>query len=268
MSHCLYDCKVMHQRMQPQRYGFTSGMFMFKLDLDRIPELVEELPILSHNRSNIYSFHDKDHLWLGRPTLRENVEAYLVEQGINERPARIELLTSLRVMGYVFNPVSFYFCSRSNGLPLCIIAEVHNTFGELKPFLLRPEDFNGKRFEAERVKHFYISPFSELDPLLQLRLEFPGEHLALYVNSRHRSETAPFFRSSLTGRKRPLTQIELLRFSFRFPFITVKVMALIHWHALRLYLRKAPPHSKSEHPELQRDIYPKWNQTPNNRPPN
>lgn len=265
MSHCLYDCKVMHQRLQPQRYGFTSGMFLFKLDLDRLPELIEELPILSHNQPNIYSFYDKDHLWLGRPSLRENVEAYLAEQGITERPARIELLTSLRVLGYVFNPVSFYFCYAADDRPLCIITEVHNTFGELKPFLLRPEDFNGKRFEAERVKHFYISPFSDLDPLLQLRLEFPGDRLALYVNSRRTDETTPFFRSSLTGRKRPLIQIELLRFSFRFPFITAKVMAQIHWHALRLYLRKVPLHRKSDRPEAQQGIYPKWNQTPNNR---
>lgn len=253
----------MHQRLHPQRYGFTSGMFMFKLDLDRVDDLVEEIPIISHNSPNIYSFHDKDHLWMGQPTLRANVEAYLAEQGITIRPSRIELLTSLRVMGYVFNPVSFYFCYMEDGSPLCIVAEVHNTFGELKPFLLRPEDFNGKRFEAERVKHFYISPFSDLDPLLQLRLEFPHERLALYVNSRREDETTPFFRSSLTGHKLPLTQIELLRFSFRFPLITIKVMAQIHWHALRLYMRKVPFHSKSNLPELQRGTYPKWNQTPN-----
>lgn len=263
MIHCLYDCKVMHQRLLPQRYGFTSGMFMFRLDLDRIGELVEEIPIISHNSVNLYSFHDKDHLWMGKETLRENVEAYLVEQGVTQRPQRIELLTSLRVMGYVFNPVSFYFCYREDDQPLCIIAEVHNTFGELKPYLLREEDFNGKRFEAERVKHFYISPFSDLDPFLQLRLEFPGDRLALYVNSRREAETTPFFRSSLTGHKRPLTQLELLRFSFRFPLITVKVMALIHWHALRLYLRGVPFHSKTNHPEMQRGTYPKWNQPPN-----
>lgn len=247
----------MHLRRHPRRYAFTTSMFMFLLDIDALSQVTREVPIISHNRFNVYSFNDRDHLRLGRETLRMNVEAYLQEQGIEQHPARIRLLTGLRVFGHVFNPVSFYFCDDASGEPFAIIAEVHNTFGEQKPYLVtqRCQEEPG-RFEQSFLKHFYISPFSPLDPILELKLNQPGEHLALYVNSRHEGEPQPFFRSSLTGQRRPLNLSTLVYYSLRFPMIGLKVVALIHWHALRLFLKRVPWYSKSANPELQRGILP------------
>jgi len=236
---------------------------MWLLDLDELDEVCRKIPFVSRNRRNLYSFRDDDHLYLGKPTLRANVKEYLQRRGITEPPKRILLLTNLRTFGYVFNPVSFFFCYDESGTPLASIAEVHNTFGELKPFLLGPGDFSGSAFRADRPKEFYISPFSVLDDHLQIRAKLPGERITLTVNSRHRGEGRPFFRANLAGNRTPLTTANLLGFSLRFPFITLKVIALIHWHALRLYLRKVPFLRKSAHPELQKGIVPKRHQTLN-----
>ena len=260
MRSCLFNCTVFHQRYSPREYGFTSRVFMWLLDLDEIDGLCEKIPFLGHNTRNLYSFRDDDHLYLGKDSLRENVETYLRRQGVSTDPARILLLTNLRTFGYVFNPVSFFFCFDENGEALACIAEVHNTFGELKPFFLGPENFSGNDFRAEHRKEFYISPFSVLDDHLQIRAKLPGDRVSLSVNSRHEAEDKPFFRASLAGNRTPLTTSALLGFSLRFPFVTLKVISLIHWHAFRLYLRKVPFLRKSAHPEQQKGIVPKRNQ--------
>ena len=263
MRSSLYSCTVFHKRFSPREYGFTSRVFMWHLDLDEIDGLARRIPILSRNRFNIYSFRDDDHIYLGHPTLRENVEAYLRQEGIMEKPARISLLTNLRTFGHVFNPVSFYFCEDDQGQPLAVVVEVHNTFGELKPFLLSREDLRQKQFSRKYPKLFYISPFSELDQVLEIKAEMPGKRLALYVNNYEKGEAKPFFRSSLTGEMVPLATGSLVRYSLRFPLVTLKVILLIHWHALKLYLKKVPFHAKAENPDLQTGILPKKHQSIN-----
>jgi DUF1365 family protein len=234
---------------------------MWHIDLDEIDQVVRETPFVSRNSPNIYSFRDDDHLHLGQPTLRGNVEAYLQREGIEEHPARITLLTNLRTFGYVFNPVSFFFCYDKEDQPLAVVVEVHNTFGELKPFILKREHLQGKQFRGKYPKLFYISPFSDLDQKLEIKAEMPDDKIALYVNNYEHGESKPFFRSSLTGRQTPLTAWTLLGYTIRFPLITLKVLLLIHWHAMKLYLKKVPFHAKSENPHLQTGILPKKHQS-------
>jgi DUF1365 family protein len=235
---------------------------MWHLDLDEVDELCRRIPVLGHNRPNLYSFRDDDHLFLGKETLRGNVEEYLLQNGIREKPARITLLTNLRTFGYVFNPVSFFFCHDEAGKPLAVVVEVHNTFGELKPFLLKAEDLREDQFEKSFPKRFYISPFSGLDKRLEIKVAFPGDRLAIYVNTYELQAQKPFFRSSLTGKPSPLDTRTLLAYSARFPLVTLKVISLIHWHAMKLYLKKVPFHRKDENPHLQTGIIPKRNQRP------
>lgn len=261
MQSSLYSCNVFHRRTSPRKYGFTTRVFMWHLDLDEIDTVCSGISILSHNRRNLYSFRDDDHLYLGHPTLRENVEAYLKSEGVEQHPARITLLTNLRTFGHVFNPVSFFFCYDASGEPLAVVVEVHNTFGELKPFLLRREDLSRTMFQRRYPKLFYISPFSDLDQMLEIKAEMPGDRIALYVNNYEHGDDSPFFRSSLTGDKVALSTRSLISYSFRFPFVTLKVLFLIHWHALRLYLKKVPFHPKSDNPHLQNGILPKKHQS-------
>lgn len=256
MRSLLYKCSVMHRRESPHPYGFRSSLFMFLLDLDELDILPQKIPLFSRNRFNAYSLHDRDHLYQGFSDIRQNILAYLKSNDIAEPPGRITLLTHLRVFGHIFNPVSFYFIEDDVGEPLAVIAEVHNTYGELKPFLLTRADLDGGWFRASRKKHFYISPFSKLDHQLDLKLRFPGDGLQLFVSDR-RDDGETFFRAALTGQQVPLTNAQLIRFSLRFPFITLKVVALIHWHAFRIWRRGNPAYPKHAHPELQNGILQK-----------
>lgn len=266
MPSCLYNCRVLHHRYSPAEYAFTSRIFMWLLDLDELDSLTAKLPLLSRNRRNVYSFRDDDHLYLGQPTLRANVETYLQQQGIAERPHRIELLTNLRTFGYVFNPVSFFFCYGAEQHMLGVIVEVHNTFGELKPFFLPGDQGTGRSFRREYPKEFYISPFSPLDDHLDIRASLPGPTLGLTVNSRHHGDDKPFFHSSLQGRAVPLSHRALLGYTARFPVVTLKIICLIHYHAFRLYLKKVPFLRKKSHPELQKGILPKKHQSTSSLP--
>lgn len=205
MRSSLYSCQVYHHRSSPKSYGFSTRIFMWYLDLDELDSLCSSIRFLSHNRFNLYSFREDDHLDMGRDTLRENIEAYLQEQGVTEPPARIRLLTNLRTMGYVFNPVSFYFCEDATGQPLAVVVEVHNTFGELKPFLMTRSDLNKQGFSSQQPKLFYISPFTDLDQRLEIKTQLPGSRLQLNVNTYDKLAAQPFFRSSLVGDAVPLT---------------------------------------------------------------
>ncbi|MDP0501368.1 MAG: DUF1365 domain-containing protein [Verrucomicrobiota bacterium JB022] len=256
----LYACRASHDRYEPRRYGFKSRLFMFYLDLDELSELSRRIPIFSRNRPNVYSFYDRDHLFMGHRDLRDNVRAFLRERGVTETVWRIELLTSVRVFGYVFNPLSVFVCYDESDAPLAMIAEVHNTFGELKPYLITREQMQRNVFTDEVPKHFYISPFSDLDHHLSLKLHVPGQRLALAVGGRYEGRSQPFFHATLTGARQPLTTQRLLAFSAQFPLVTARVMGLIHWHALKLWLKGVPFRMKEKEPELQQGIYPKLGQ--------
>lgn len=247
---CLYRCRVRHHRREPREYRFSSTLFQFLLDLDEIDELARRLPLLSRNRFNAYSFHDADHLDLGQGGVRANLLEYLRREGVTEPVGRVRLLTSLRTFGHVFNPVSYFFVEDSRGDSLAVVAEVNNTFGETKPYLVSRADREGDWFKAAHRKRFYISPFSELDHELVLRFRFPDERLNLHVSGAWPGRK-PFFHASLTGWRRELTLGQLAWYSLRFPFVSLKVVFLIHWHALFLWLKGVPFHRKSHHPEKQ-----------------
>ena len=254
MNSCLYECTVMHHRLEPKENHFRYGIFMFALDLDELDALA--VRGFSRNRWNLYTFRDRDHLTLpGLETasLRENLTTWLANHGV-QLPAggRIMLVTLPRVLGYIFNPVSFYFCSDATGAPLCGVVEVGNTFRELKPYLLRAPETDG-RFRLVTPKHFYVSPFSALDLCFDFNLRVPAETLELHIDDR--AGERPVLLSALTGRRAPLTTARLLWFTLKYPLITLKVITLIHWHALLLRLRRLPWHRKSAHADLQRDVF-------------
>jgi hypothetical protein len=240
----------MHHRFAPREHRFHYDIFLVCLDLDELGRL--PLRLLRHNRRGLYSLRDDDHLGdPGRP-LRENLEAFLQREGVTERPARVRLLTLPRFLGHVFNPVSFYFCERADGSPLCAVAEVGNTFGERKPYLVRQPLERHPGFEARVPKHFYVSPFLALDDQFHFHLPFPGERLALQVDNH--AGGARQLHTTLTGWRRELTDGALLRETLRVPFVTLRVIAGIHWEAFRLWLKRVPWHRKAADPHLQTGV--------------
>jgi len=255
MNSCLYECRVMHHRLAPKEHHFRYRIFMFALDLDEIDEVARRVPFFSRNRPNLYAFRDRDHLTLaGRETatVRENLIEFLAQRGIQfPGNGRITLITLPRVFGYIFNPVSFYFCHDSTGAPVCAVVEVGNTFGELKPYLLR-ETAGDNSFRLITPKHFYVSPFSALDLTFDFKLRVPGDQLEIHIDDREGDR--PVLLSALTGKRAPLTTAQLAWFTVKYPLITLQVIFLIHWHALLLWAKRLPWHRKTENRDLQRDV--------------
>ncbi len=245
---------------------------MFAFDLDEIATLPAQLALFSNDRRNVYNFRERDFLptteILHQPTppapgpapiagLKDRVIAHLATHGIDLAGGRVMLITLPRVFGYQFNPVSFYFCYDRQGRPVASIAEVSNTFKEMKPFVLGPTTSattaNAVIFSRRTPKYFYVSPFSDLDVAFDFTLHTPGDKLAIQIDDY--AAGARTLTSVLTGSRTSLTNGRLAWFTFKYPFITLRVMALIHWQALQLYLKRVPWFAKSARPEAQRDLY-------------
>ncbi len=253
---------------------------MFALDLDELEALHRRLRFFSFNRRNLYSFRDGDFLPTAEPLhnpsqspiapanpagLKARVLAYLAERGIAIAGGRVMLVTLPRVLGYLFNPVSFYFCYDRQGQPVAALAEVTNTFKEMKPFVLGPDTRQGAAFALRTPKYFYVSPFTDMDVAFDFTLRLPGEKLSVQIDDYDAGQRT--LTSMLTGTRQPLTDRTLAWFTLKYPFITLQVISLIHWNALRLYLKKVPWFAKSARPDAQRDLYrPHGSLTPDAQP--
>lgn len=256
MNSCLYECSVMHHRLEPLKNRFLYKVYFFYLDLDEIELLDKRMKLFSRERFNIFTFKDSDHMNFGKPTLKANITEYLHTQGIELNNGKIFLVTNLRVFGYIFNPVTFYYCFDEQGNPVCAIPEVGNTFGEMKPYLLRGSDRSEDGFRKMVQKYFYVSPFIELDTVFDFNVKIPGEKLHITIDDY--KEGKKIFISAVSGIKKELTDLRLLWYTIRFPLLTIQIIAKIHWQALKLYRRKLPYLKKSDHPELQKEVIV-WN---------
>lgn len=267
MNSRLYECRVMHHRFAPKVHHFRYGIFMFALDLDEIDAVAARIPFFSRNRANVYTFRDRDHLTLPgleAAGVKANVVAWLRQQGVAfPGDGRIMLVTLPRVLGYVFNPVSFYFCFDAAGVPRCAIAEVGNTFGEMKPYLIADRAPDGV-FRRVTPKHFYVSPFFDLNVTFDFRLGVPGDRLDIRIDDRDGDERVLV--TSLTGRRAPLTTARLVRCTLKHPLVTLKVIGLIHAHAVALWLKRVPWHRKAESTGQQRGVLKPHVSLSGNRP--
>lgn len=250
----IYECEVVHERLLPRRHGFRYRVFFMDLWLDELPRLDQSLRLFSIDRFNAFTFRDEDHLDLGAGHLRLNLAKWLAEQhGVTLAPEmRIRLITLPRMLGYIFNPVCFYFIYDASGAPVHAICEVTNTFHEMKPYLLQTPDAQG-RFELITPKHFYVSPFSKLDTSFHFRLEVPGEAIRIHVDDLENGERSLV--SWIHGRRLQLNDRTLAGCLLRYPLMTLQVIAKIHWQALRLWWRGFTFFRKRADRHLQTDLY-------------
>lgn len=257
----LYVGRVSHRRFAPTQHGFDYSLFMVYLDLDELPRVLDGIPAWSARRPALAEFRRSDHFGDPSESLRSSIEALLTERGINAPGGPIRLLTHLRYAGFVFNPVSFYFCfpadtspTESIGViePEVIVAEVDNTpWGERHLYVLpraeaRVDTLNSRRsFIWDFEKAFHVSPFLPMDQRYRWRFQAPGEHLSVtmanYPNAGDESARR-CFEAHLELQRKPLDTVNAWSALLQFPLMTGKVFGAIYWNALRLWLKRTPFH--------------------------
>ncbi|EQA46596.1 PF07103 family protein [Leptospira broomii serovar Hurstbridge str. 5399] len=250
----IIEAKVMHDRRIPKRNRFRYGIFTFQIDLDELDLLNQSFRLIGRNNRRLFAFRDADHMDFGKAGIKENFLEYVSRAGVKEKVGRVTLVTNLRILGYTFNPVSFYFAEDEFGRPLCSVAEVGNTFGEMKHYFLGKETLDARGFRRQEGKFFYVSPFISLDSVFDFRLNPPADdRLNIRIDALEKGET--IMMTTYTGKARRLTDLGLLWMFFKYPFVTFKVISLIHWQALKLYLNKIPFIRKNENIDLQIGVH-------------
>ena len=228
----LYVGSVMHRRLAPRRHRLRYRAFWMLLDLDEADKLGGRLSLFSRNRFNLFSFHDKDHGDGQSASLRDYVDRVLAGQGIDCRGGRIALLCMPRILGYVFNPLSIYFCHRADGSLAALLYEVRNTFGQMHSYLL-PVQGNAPLVHQHCAKEFYVSPFLDMDMTYDFRVAPPGKRVSVVVAVD--DKRGAVLVASLSGERRALSDRSLAAIFVSLPLMTLKVMAAIHWEALKIW---------------------------------
>jgi DUF1365 family protein len=223
---------LVHARRAPARHVFRYPVSYWLFDLDEVPELERRLRLFSVNRRNVVTLRDRDH-FDGAAPLKQAVLDLAGDATIE----RVLMLTQPRVLGYVFNPVSFYWCYRRDGSLACVVAELNNTFGERLPEVLR-----GPELRYEQRKRLHVSPFFGLDQHYEYAFSQPGDEVWARIHVREDGERP--LTAVLHGRRRELSNRSLTALLLRYPLQPLQVIALIHFEALRLWLKRVPFHHK------------------------
>jgi hypothetical protein len=239
----------MHRRLTPRHHRFKYRVFAMLLALDELPALDRRLSLFKYNRRGLFSFQDRDHGPIDSKEPRDLnmwLDSLLAGAGITaDGPRRV--LCYPRILGYVFNPLSVWFCDGRDGALKAIIYEVHNTHDERHAYVL-PVGEDQSLVRHGCPKAFYVSPFLSPDCRYQFRIRPPGEDVAITI--REEEAGAPILNASFAGARRILTDRALLAMLLRYPLMTVKVVAAIHFEAVRLMLKgvRRHPHSPAYAP--------------------
>ncbi len=241
LNSALYSGSVMHRRVRPVLHVLRYRVFWLLLDIDEIDKLAKTLWLFSRNRFNALSFCDRDHGDGGTASLRAQIMRHLSKADV-QAEGKILLLSMPRIFGYVFNPLSLYFCHDTANRLKAVVYEVHNTFGQRHSYVI-PVDGAGESINQQCEKAFYVSPFLGMDLRYAFSVVPPGR--GINVSIRAYDTSGLVILTALSGARRALTDGSLMFALFAFPLLTLKVMAAIHWHALRLYFKGLKVHDHS-----------------------
>ena len=231
----IYRTSIAHVRRTPLHNAFTYRSYSWYVDVDSLPSLPRWLAPLA-------GFCVADHLGDPDGTLRGNVERYLATQNIELDGGRITMLASARVFGHVFNPLSLFWCHDAAGELRCVVAEVHNTYGERHCYLLETDDAG----RATVPKAFYVSPFNDVDGQYRMKLPEPAERLAVSIVL-ERDGRKPFV-ATVDGSRRDATVPNILAAALAVPLAPLRVAAQIRWQGIKLWARRLPIIKRPHHP--------------------
>ena len=237
MQAAIYRTSIAHVRRTPLHNAFTYRSYSWYVDVDRLPSLPRPLRALA-------DFRASDHLGDPEGSLRGNIERFLRTRGIELDGGSVTMLASARVFGHVFNPLSLFWCHGAAGEVRCVVAEVHNTYGERHCYLLET-DGSGR---ASVPKAFYVSPFNDVDGQYRMKLPAPGERLAVSIVL-EREGQKPFI-ATMDGERREASVPNILAAALAVPLAPLRVSAQIRWQGVKLWARRLPivkrPHHTSQ----------------------
>ncbi|MDH3452997.1 MAG: DUF1365 domain-containing protein [Gammaproteobacteria bacterium] len=243
----IYNCRIMHRRAFPVRYRFSYRVFALLLDLDELNATCARIPFFSHNRRNLVAFYDRDHGPRDGSGLREWLNGLLAAHDLHDACAKVLLLSMPRIFGYVFNPLSIYYCFDAERQLRAIVCEVKNTFGEQHCYVLH-EGNEPMAFPVTKTgdKAFHVSPFMAIEGSYAFRLSAPEDTLSICI--KHINENGTQLVAVQRGDASECTTVNLLKAVARTPLMTLKVICMIHWRALRIWLSGAPFYKKPPAP--------------------
>lgn len=237
----LYIGSVIHRRLSPRTHAFRYNAFWLFVDLDGLEDLSSRSRLFSYNKANIFCLYDRDHGDGSRIPLKTQIVRLVTARGLDLDDARIFLLCMPRMLGHCFNPLSVYFCCRGDGTLAATVYEVHNTFGERHSYIL-PVGDQAHPVRQSCEKRFFVSPFLDMDLRYEFRTALPDTKLAVAIRAVQSGRTVLF--AAMSGAQRKLNDRALLARLVASPWISIKVMAAIHFEAIRLWTKgiRTRPH--------------------------
>lgn len=233
-----YVGEVMHHRMRPVRHRFIYRVSAMLIDLDELPAL-GRLRGFSCDTFNLFSFHQKDHGDGSDTPLKTQIHQLLHQHGVDLQQGPIRLLCYPRVLGYVFNPLSVFYCYDPKGELGAILYEVSNTFAQRRGYLIPVTPAHQRTPIRQHCnKDFYVSPFMPMETRYQFRMQPPEERVAVLI--RQCDDEGVVLNATFTGRRVALSNRTLITTWLRHPLMTLKVIAGIHWEALQLWRKGLP----------------------------
>ena len=235
METCIYKGLVTHQRYKKIKHNFSYKTFSILFDLSELEELHKNIDIFSFNKFNIFSFYNKDHGDRDGGNLLNWVKSQLKNYNLNYNVSKVKLLCFPRIFGYVFNPLSIFYCYEQSKLKT-IMYEVKNTFNEQHTYIFSVSD-KSEIITQHCDKKFYVSPFIEMETDYYFRLTEPKKQLRVVIKLTDKKDKILI--ASQCGVKREMSTKQLIINFFTYPLMTFKIISVIHFEALRLWKKGA-----------------------------